>query len=311
MQIPIEVRNLSKSYGGKRVVRSVSFNLHGGEILGLLGPNGAGKSTIVGMLYGAVQPDEGQVQIMGINALKEGKRARSFLGIVPQDNEVDRDFAVNEFLDSFAIYYGIPKKLREQKISEVLESFDLLAHREKNTENLSGGLKRRLMLARSLLNQPQIVFLDEPTTGLDPDARQEFWRYILMLKKRKAAVLLTTHYMDEAERLCDRLLLLKDGDIVAEGSPTELIQQFAGKEVIELHGVEEESVRSIALQYDTWFRPFGAGFMLGLAPDKREELLAVASHLVATRDTGNVSFACRATSLEDVFLIVTGTTLYD
>lgn len=311
MHIPLKAHNLTKSYGVKQVVRSVSFNLQSGEILGLLGPNGAGKSTIVGMLYGAVRPDEGEVQIMGFDALREGKRARSYLGIVPQDNEVDRDFAVDDYLDSFAIYYGISKKVREEKIPEVLEAFDLSAHRKKNTENLSGGLKRRLMLARASLNQPQIVFLDEPTTGLDPDARHDFWRYILMLKKRKAAILLTTHYMDEAERLCDRLLLLKDGIIIDEGSPIELIEKFAGKEVIELHGVDEESVKAIASHYDTWFRTFGAGFMLGLSSEKREKLLDAASRLVASRDSGNVSFVCRAASLEDVFLIVTGTALND
>lgn len=295
--------NLVKSYGDQDVVRGISLSLDPGQVLGLLGPNGAGKSTTVGMLYGMVIPTYGRVQLGSWNVTHQGKQARNFMGIVTQDDNLDPDFSVLDNLIFFARHYHLTGIKARNRAAKMLELVGLLGREQSPIDELSGGLKRRLVLARALLNQPQIVFLDEPTTGLDPDARQDFWKLITQLKDAGCGVLLTTHYMDEAERLCDRLLLLQSGLVVDQGTPQDLIQRIVGREVLEIEGVDLEFLRSLATQAGTWSRPFSNGFLLVLPEDNPQDLLSQIEQAHPTR------LNHRRANLEDVFLRLTGTRL--
>jgi len=293
---------LYKHYGGTPVVQDVSFTLNPGEVLGLLGPNGAGKTTIVGMLYGGVAPDRGFVQLGSIQVQSNGRTARSKMGIVTQEDNLDPDFSVFENLLHFAHHYHLTGKAARKRVGELLAKVNLEEHAQKRVDELSGGMKRRLVLARALINHPHVVFLDEPTTGLDPDARQEFWKLVTDLKQQGCGVLLTTHYMDEAQRLCDRLLLLQQGQVIDQGTPSELIDRTIGKEVVEIEGVEEAALQALATQFNTWCRPFGSGYLVAL-PIAHTPLW---DHLVATEPQ---RLTRRHANLEDVFLRLTGKVL--
>ncbi|MBD2310530.1 ABC transporter ATP-binding protein [Desertifilum sp. FACHB-1129] len=298
--ISLVAYDLWKEYGDRTVVQGVSFTLNPGEVLGVLGPNGAGKTTTVGMLYGSVLPTRGFVQIGDYQVQNQGREARSYLGIVTQEDNLDPDFTVFENLLHFAHHYRITGNAARARASELLAQVNLQDYAKNQVDELSGGMKRRLVLARALINQPSIIFLDEPTTGLDPDARQDFWKLVTQLKQGGAGVLLTTHYMDEAQRLCDRLLLMQHGRVVDEGTPTELIERTVGKEVIEVEGVDEQQLQQLASQYQTWYRSFGSGYLLGLPDNAIWEQL---THLNAP------SLSRRPTNLEDVFLRLTGESL--
>jgi lipooligosaccharide transport system ATP-binding protein len=294
--------DLYKQYGGTPVVQNVSFTLNSGEVLGLLGPNGAGKTTIVGMLYGGVAPDRGFVQLGSTQVQSDGRTARAKMGIVTQEDNLDPDFSVFENLLHFAHHYRITGKAARKRVGELLAQVNLEEHAQKRIDELSGGMKRRLVLARALINYPHAVFLDEPTTGLDPDARQEFWKLVIDLKQQGCGVLLTTHYMDEAQRLCDRLLLLLQGQVIDQGTPTELIDRTIGKEVVEIEGVDEATLQALAAQFRTWWRPFGSGYLLSLPvpPTPLWDRLAATQPQRLTR---------RHANLEDVFLRLTGKVL--
>jgi len=296
------VYDLCKQYGGIPVVQDVSFTLNAGEVLGLLGPNGAGKTTIVGMLYGGVAPHRGFVQFGSIQVQSNGRVARAKMGIVTQEDNLDPDFSVFENLLHFAHHYRLTGNVAKQRVGELLAQVNLAEHGQKRVDELSGGMKRRLVLARALINQPQVVFLDEPTTGLDPDARQEFWKLVTDLKQQGCGVLLTTHYMDEAQRLCDRLLLLQQGQIIDQGTPAELIHRTIGKEVVEIEGVNEAQLQALANQFNTWCRPFGSGYLVALptAPSQLWDRLV---------DTQPQRLTRRHANLEDVFLRLTGKVL--
>ncbi|MCP2732530.1 ABC transporter ATP-binding protein [Limnofasciculus baicalensis] len=202
----LQVYDLWKSYGEHSVVQGVNFTLNPGEIIGLLGPNGAGKTTTVAMLYGTVKPSRGFVQLGEYQIQAQGKDARTFMGIVTQEDNLDPDFSVIENLIFFAHHYRITGKAARERAGELLAQVGLSDYARNPIDELSGGMKRRLVLARALINHPKIVFLDEPTTGLDPDARQDFWRLVSQLKQSGCGILLTTHYMDEAQRLLRYLL---------------------------------------------------------------------------------------------------------
>ncbi|NET37049.1 MAG: ABC transporter ATP-binding protein [Cyanothece sp. SIO1E1] len=294
--------DLWKHYGDRPVVQGVNFTLQPGEILGLLGPNGAGKTTTVGMLYGAVAPSRGFVQLGHAQVQNEGCRVRAQMGIVTQEDNLDPDFSVFENLLHFAHHYRIRGRAAQQRAGELLAQVNLEAYAQYRIDQLSGGLKRRLVLARALINHPQVVFLDEPTTGLDPDARQDFWKLTAALKQQGCGVLLTTHYMDEAQRLCDRLLLLQQGRVIDQGSPAELIERTIGQEVIEVEGIAAERLKALADQAGSWSRPFGQGYLLSLPPNTQGlwDQLAAAHPLRLTR---------RQANLEDVFLRLTGKVL--
>jgi len=294
--------SLTKEYNATPVVQEVSFNLNFSEVLGLLGPNGAGKTTIVGMLYGGVAPDRGFVKLGDIQVQSDGRTARAKMGIVTQEDNLDPDFSVFENLLHFAHHYHLTGKTARKRVGELLEQVNLEAHGQKRIDELSGGMKRRLVLARALINRPHVVFLDEPTTGLDPDARQEFWKLVIDLKQRGCGVLLTTHYMDEAQRLCDRLLLLQQGQVIDQGTPLELIDRTIGKEVVEIEGVDEARLQALATQFNSWCRPFGSGYLLALPPAPTP----LWDDLVATEPQ---RLTRRHANLEDVFLRLTGKVL--
>jgi lipooligosaccharide transport system ATP-binding protein len=291
--------DLWKLYGDRPVVQGVSFTLSSGEVLGLLGPNGAGKTTTVGMLYGAVAPSRGFVKLGSTQVQSEGPVARAKMGIVTQEDNLDPDFSVIENLIYFAHHYRILGKAARKRAGELLAQVDLQEYAQSSIDELSGGMKRRLVLARALINQPQIVFLDEPTTGLDPDARQEFWKLVTDLKQRGCGVLLTTHYMDEAQRLCDRLLLLQQGQVIDQGTPSELIERTVGHEIVEIEGIDETELQTLAAQAATWYRSFGSGYLLALPPEN----LQLWQQLVATQPQ---RLTRRKANLEDVFLRLTG-----
>lgn len=290
--------DLWKLYGNKPVVQGVSLTLNSGEILGLLGPNGAGKTTTVGMLYGAVVPNRGFVKLGEVSVQGSGPIARAKMGIVTQEDNLDPDFSVIENLIYFAHHYRIVGKAARVRAGELLALVDLQDHAQKAIDELSGGMKRRLVLARALINQPQIVFLDEPTTGLDPDARQDFWKLVTYMREQGCGVLLTTHYMDEAQRLCDRLLLLQQGQVIDQGTPEELIRRTIGEEVIEIKGVNEADLQ--ALTAHTWCRSFGNGYLVALPSDSPDALHQQLAALQPQR------LVRRQANLEDVFLRLTG-----
>jgi lipooligosaccharide transport system ATP-binding protein len=295
--------DLWKTYGQKQVVQGVNFTINPGEILGLLGPNGAGKTTTVGMLYGSVIPSRGFVQLGQFQVQTQGRVVRAAMGVVTQEDNLDPDFTVFENLVYFAHHYRIVGKEARQRAGELLAQVGLQDYAKNRVDELSGGMKRRLVLARALINHPQVVFLDEPTTGLDPDARQDFWKLVSQLKQNGCGVLLTTHYMDEAQRLCDRLILLQQGKMIDEGTPEELIERTVGREVVEIEGIPEQTLQQLATQAGTWYRPFGNSYLIGLPVDNPQPVWENLNATAPERLTR------RHTNLEDVFLRLTGTSL--
>ncbi|MEP0777132.1 ABC transporter ATP-binding protein [Microcoleus sp. ZQ-A2] len=295
--------DLWKTYGQKQVVQGVNFTLNPGEILGLLGPNGAGKTTTVGMLYGSVIPSRGFVQLGQHQVQVQGRIARAAMGIVTQEDNLDPDFTVFENLVYFAHHYRITGKTARHRAGELLAQVALQDYGSNRVDELSGGMKRRLVLARALINNPQVVFLDEPTTGLDPDARQDFWKLVSQLKQSGCGVLLTTHYMDEAQRLCDRLILLQQGKMIDQGTPEELIERTVGREVVEIEGIDEQTLQQLATQAGTWYRPFGNSHLIGLPVNNPQSMWEQLSATAPERLTR------RRTNLEDVFLRLTGKSL--
>lgn len=295
--------NLHKVYGETPVVRGVSLTLSPGQILGLLGPNGAGKSTTVGMLYGLIRPTQGSVRLNELDIHRQGSLARRQIGVVTQEDNLDPDLDVENNLLCFARHYRLTGREARHRVSELLEQVRLLGREHDPVDALSGGLKRRLVLARALLNDPKIVFLDEPTIGLDPDARQDFWKQVTQLKQAGRGVLLTTHYMDEAERLCDHLLLLQQGQIVDHGTPKDLIQRSIGQEVVEIEGIPVKLIESLAAAVGSWWRPFSTGYLVVL-PSKDPS-----SFLQQIEKEHPSRFLRRRANLEDVFLKLTGLTL--
>ncbi len=298
--ITLSARDLSKYYGKRSVVEGVSFEIHPGEILGFLGANGAGKSTTVGMLYGSVIPTRGFVQIGDYQVQKDGRKARALMGIVTQEDNLDPDFTVIDNLINFAHHYRITGHAARLRAGELLDRVGLTDRAKSRIDELSGGLKRRLVLARALIDRPAIVFLDEPTTGLDPHARQDFWRLVGDLKDSGCGVLLTTHYMDEAQRLCDRLLLLQQGRAIDEGNPMEIIARTVGAEVVEVSGITVTDLERLATESATWCLPFGSNYLIAV-PQHHSDLFF--KNLAALAPT---TLDRRRANLEDVFLKLTG-----
>jgi len=230
----IRVENLAKFFGTKRAVDGLSFSVERGEVLGFLGPNGAGKSSTMRMI-GAVSPASGgTLRVLGRDPERDGPEIRSRLGVVPQDDNLDLELDVGENLHVYGRFFGLPRDEIRRRTDELLEFVHLADRRESRVDSLSGGMKRRLTIARALINEPELMLLDEPTTGLDPQARHALWDRLYRLKQRGVTLVLTTHYMDEAEQLCDRLVVMDRAKIVAEGSPRELIERYVEREVVEL-----------------------------------------------------------------------------
>lgn len=236
----LTVQDLQKSYGEGAarldVIRGLSFSLKPGECYGLLGPNGAGKTTTLKLCLGLTEPNSGQITLVGLPVPQEARRARMRIGVVPQGDNLDPDFTVEENLIVYARYFGLSRAQSESRIPWLLEFSNLTGKRHARIGELSGGMKRRLTLARALVNDPDLIFMDEPTTGLDPQARHLIWERLKTLLAAGKTILLTTHFMDEAERLCDRLAVIDHGRLIAEGAPHDLIAEHIESQVIEVYG---------------------------------------------------------------------------
>ena len=226
--------DLRKSYDGRVAVDGIDFAVDPGTCFGFLGPNGAGKTTTMKMIYGLAEVGGGELRVLGMDVVTEPRRVKAHLGVVPQETNLDGEFTVLENLLVQASYFGIPRRDVEARAQELLEFTQLTERAGDKIDTLSGGMKRRLLVARALINEPDIVVLDEPTTGLDPQARLAVWRAMEELKDRGVSLLLTTHYMEEAARLCDRLVIMDLGRIVAEGEPVELIREHQAENLEEV-----------------------------------------------------------------------------
>lgn len=230
----IEVENLRKSYGQAVAVDGISFTVQAGECFGLLGPNGAGKTTTIRMIYGFTPRESGRLRLFGTDCDGAWRSLKAKIGVCQQEDNLDPDLTVRQNLETFAAYFDIPSHLVNERVMSLLQFTALEVREHANVMELSGGLKRRLVLARALLNEPQLLILDEPTSGLDPQSRHQLWSRLDDLKQRGLTTLLTTHYMDEAQRLCDRLIIMDQGKILVEGKPLDLIRDHVGKSVIEV-----------------------------------------------------------------------------
>ncbi len=303
----IVATNLTKTYGEFKAVDGINFTVRKGESFGLLGPNGAGKSTTMKMIAATSQRTGGELLILGKDPNTSGPEIRAHLGVVPQQDNLDRELKVWENLMIYGRYFGLSRKFLKGKIEELLEFAQLVDKRNNKTEELSGGMKRRLTIARGLVNEPEILMLDEPTTGLDPQARHILWDRLFRLKELGVTLVITTHYMDEAEQLCDRLMVMDKGKIMAEGSPSELIKKYSSKEVLEVRFGSDNNA-SVAEQIA------GIGERLEILPDRilvYAENGEKALEAIVKKGLHPVTSLVRRSSLEDVFLRLTGRTLVD
>jgi lipooligosaccharide transport system ATP-binding protein len=295
----IEAEHLCKKYNGQRVVDTISLQIRSGECFGLLGPNGAGKTTTLRMLLGLTEPECGSLTVMNYAIPAQAREMRRAIGVVPQMDNLDPDFSVLENLRTHASYFGIRGAALESHITQLLAFTNLTHKANVRIETLSGGMKRRLTLARALINDPQILILDEPTTGLDPQARQLIWQRLRELKQQGRTLILTTHYMEEAQRLCDRLAILDQGRIVAQGAPDELIRQHIEPHVIEVYGSGLDAwLATINRAHVARLEQAGETAFL-YVHDEREILQGLAPH-------HDLRFMHRRANLEDVFLKLTG-----
>ncbi|MBU4337122.1 MAG: ABC transporter ATP-binding protein, partial [Actinobacteria bacterium] len=230
----IQARALTKTYGELVAVDGIDFEVAPGESFGLLGPNGAGKSTSMRMIGAVSQRTSGELTVLGLDPDTHGPEIRSRLGVVPQEDNLDTELTVRDNLIVYGRYFGIPRPVCAARATELLDFAELADKAKVKVDELSGGMKRRLTIARALINEPAVLMLDEPTTGLDPQARHVLWDRLFRLKERGTTLVVTTHYMDEAEQLCDRLVVVDHGRIMAEGSPADLIRTYSTREVLEL-----------------------------------------------------------------------------
>lgn len=240
-KIALEVRGLSKSFDEKKVVNQIDLQVRKGECFGILGPNGAGKSTLMKMLYGSAVPTEGDLFVLGYNGKNSFRQIKSRIGVIPQEDGLDVEFSVFENLMLYSRFHGIETAVAAQRSTELIHLMRLDEVSDKYVQALSGGMKRRLAIARGMINRPDLLFLDEPTTGLDPQARLWIWEFLRKIKEEMGTVVLTTHYMEEAESICDRIAILDRGQILALGSPAELIEKHIGHEIIEF-GVSQSEI---------------------------------------------------------------------
>ncbi len=300
----IEARDLTKRYGEFVAVDGIDFSVERGETFGFLGPNGAGKSSTMRMI-GAVSPASGgELRVLGRDPERDGPAIRARLGVVPQDDNLDLELDVGENLHVYGRFFGLPRDEIRRRTDELLEFVQLADRRESRVDSLSGGMKRRLTIARALINEPELMLLDEPTTGLDPQARHALWDRLYRLKQRGVTLVLTTHYMDEAEQLCDRLVVMDRAKIVAEGSPRELIERFVEREVVELRFAEQNggpSFDGIAAHVEVLQDRVVIGTDDGDAVVDEVHARGLAPETVLVRRS----------TLEDVFLRLTGRSLID
>jgi len=302
----IHARGLRKQFGDLVAVDGIDFDVQPGEAFGFLGPNGAGKSSTMRMIGCVSPPSGGTLRILDLDPVRDGAKIRGRLGVVPQADTLDNELSVRENVFVYARYFGLSRKVARAKTEELLEFVQLTERGDSRVEPLSGGMKRRLTIARSLVNDPEVLLLDEPTTGLDPQARHVVWERLFRLKQRGVTLVLTTHYMDEAEQLCDRLVIMDRGRIAEEGSPLELIRRLSTREVVELRfpaeppAVERETFDGMVARVE----PLPDRILL--YTDDGDALVPVAHERLQPQ-----SVLVRRSTLEDVFLRLTGRTLVD
>ena len=307
MESLVEAKSLTKRFGEFTAVDGIDFTVEQGEAFGFLGPNGAGKTSTMRMI-GATSPiTEGSLRVLGMDPVGQGQQIRGRLGVVPQENNLDTELTVFENLFVYGRYFDLSGRVIRERAEELLEFVQLSDRRNDRVEPLSGGMKRRLIIARALINEPDLVILDEPTTGLDPQARHALWDRLYRLKQRGVTLIITTHYMDEAEQLCDRLVVMDKARIVAEGSPRELIERYSPREVVELRFAPDQQ-EAVIPQLD------GLAQRVEVLPDRV---------LLYTDDADRTTLGLheldifpealleRRSTLEDVFLRLTGRTLVD
>ncbi|MBU4499860.1 MAG: ATP-binding cassette domain-containing protein [Thiobacillus sp.] len=300
----LKVRGLSKKYGDTEVVRGLDLNVRRGECFGLLGPNGAGKTTTLRLLLGLTEPDSGSIEIAGIAVPQQAREARMKVGVVPQMDNLDPDFSVRENLLAYGRYFGMSRAAVTARVPMLLDFAGLASKADAQITQLSGGMKRRLTLARALVHDPDILFLDEPTTGLDPQARHLIWQGLRRLIAEGKTIVLTTHFMDEAERLADRLAILDHGRMVVEGAPRALIEAHIEPAVVEVFGEgladwTRQHAAALCLRSET------VGETLFCYTDTPDGVIDALKEVPALR------YVHRPSNLEDVFLKLTGRDLRD
>jgi len=303
----ISAVGLTKRYGDLAAVDGIDLEVPPGESFGLLGPNGAGKSTTMKMVGAVSTRTSGDLRVLGLDPDTHGPEIRSQLGVVPQEDNLDAELRVRDNLIVYGRYFGIPRAVCAQRADELLAFAQLEDKARAKVDDLSGGMKRRLTIARALVNEPRVLMLDEPTTGLDPQARHVLWDRLFRLKERGTTLILTTHYMDEAEQLCDRLVVVDHGRIMAEGSPAALIRRYSSREVVEVRfGSERNATAAEQLA--------GLGDRVEVLPDRvlvYAEDGEAALEQVARRGLHPTTSLVRRSSLEDVFLRLTGRSLIE
>jgi lipooligosaccharide transport system ATP-binding protein len=303
----IRARDLRKRYGDFEAVRGIDVDVARGESFGFLGPNGAGKSSTMRMIAAVSAPSGGELSILGLDPTVDGSQVRARIGVCPQEDTLDNELNVRDNLTVYGRYFGMSRAAVNARADELLEFVQLTDKARAKVEDLSGGMKRRLTIARSLVNDPELLLLDEPTTGLDPQARHLLWDRLFRLKQQGVTLVLTTHYMDEAEQLCDRLVVMDGGRIVAEGSPLALIREHSTREVAELrfevgqHEALAEKIADLAERVEVL-----PDRLLLYTPDGEQALAAVHE-----RGLQPLAVLVRRSTLEDVFLRLTGRTLVD
>ena len=300
-------RGLKKSYANFEAVKGVDFEVYRGECFGFLGPNGAGKTTTMKMIYGAAVPTGGELRVAGLDVRRHEREVKRRIGVVPQENNLDEDLKVKENLLVYGRYFDLPRKLVRQRAEDLLEFVQLSERAGAKVEHLSGGMKRRLLIARALINDPDLVVLDEPTTGLDPQARHLVWDKLRELTSKGKTLILTTHYMDEAAQLCDRACIMEGGRFIAEGAPRSLIEKHVSPEVLELRAeldTLEKLVPLVEGVSDGTDRLGGA--LLVHTSDSDAVSRRIKESGVAVENTLH-----RRATLEDVFLKLTGRSLVD
>jgi len=311
LDLLVRARALTKRFGEFTAVDGINFGISHGEAFGFLGPNGAGKSSTMRMIGCVSPPTSGELLILGRDVVADGPAIRARLGVVPQENTLDLELTVRENLIVYGRYFGLPRSVIRERAASLLEFVQLSDRAEDQVDPLSGGMKRRLVIARSLINDPDILLLDEPTTGLDPQARHIVWDRLFRLKQRGVTLILTTHYMDEAEQLCDRLVVMDGGQIVAEGSPRELIERYSTPEVLELRfdpaDHEQAAEKLAALQAGQAERQEVLADRVLIYTSNGDQALAAAQAL----GVEPITSLARRSTLEDVFLRLTGRQLGD
>ncbi|GAA4662436.1 ABC transporter ATP-binding protein [Kineococcus glutinatus] len=307
----VEARGLVKAFGDFTAVAGIDVAVARGEAFGFLGPNGAGKSSTMRMIGCVSPPTAGTLRVLGADPVRDGSAIRARLGVVPQRDTLDEELTVRENVLVYARYFGLSRARARAKAAELLEFAQLTDRADDKVEPLSGGMKRRLTIARALVNDPEVLLLDEPTTGLDPQARHVLWDKLFRLKRQGVTLVLTTHYMDEAEQLCDRLVVMDGGRIVAEGSPRQLIERYSTREVLELRLAAEPGGEEVARAAEVLAGGAGRTEVL---PDRllvyTDDADAVAAE-AERRGIAVLSALTRRSTLEDVFLHLTGRTLVD